>query len=213
MYCRCPNCGASYSLDALIGFEAEHEAARLALKRVFALGGELGRAILQYIGLFRPEQRELSMKRLATLLGELLPDIERGRIDRHGRSWAAPVPAWVAAMTHMADNRHALRLPLKGHGYLYQILAGGADHAEAAVEKQTEQNRRYHPAQGSASNATVSARETGQGATAHATPRAMPGQVKDYLRNFALGQRAREDRDQSPPTDTKDTGHVDPDRP
>ena len=51
MKTRCPNCGITISLDALVA----HEGAREALLTAFTFGGDLGSAIVGYIGLFRPE--------------------------------------------------------------------------------------------------------------------------------------------------------------
>lgn len=184
MRLRCPNCDARFSLDALLGAEAESAAARVALMRAFALSGEIGRALVRYLGLFRPDKNELSMKRVAALLDQLLPDIEAGRIERAGRTWPAPHAAWIAAIEQMCAKREALRLPLKGHGYLYEIIAGAANRGEAAAEREVEQMRRYSPARGA---------DTPADAPAPARP--APSTVRDYLRNFALAQRAKEDRD------------------
>lgn len=184
MRLRCPNCDARFSLDALLGAEAESAAARVALMRAFALSGEIGRALVRYLGLFRPNKNELSMKRVAALLDQLLPDIEAGRIERAGRTWPAPHAAWIAAIEQMCAKREALRLPLQGHGYLYEIIAGAANRGEAAAERAVEQARRYSPARGADAPAE-----------APAPARPAPSTVRDYLRNFALAQLAKEDRD------------------
>ncbi|MCL2830730.1 MAG: hypothetical protein FWD77_08355 [Betaproteobacteria bacterium] len=138
MHTRCPACGAGASLDALVG----HEAAREALVKAFGLSGALGRALLQYLALFRPAKRELSMSRIATLLGEILPDIERGRVTRHSREWPAPASVWIEAIniTIQAPN---LRRPLDGHGYLYGVIVNRAESLEAAAETKREQERAY----------------------------------------------------------------------
>lgn len=120
MKTRCPNCGATISLDSLIA----HDAARDALVEVFKLSGALGKAIVRYLGLFRPANRDLSMDRVARLVAELVPDIQAQRIQRNRQVFEAPVEAWVWAMeqaVHARDNGR-LTLPLKGHGYLYEVL-------------------------------------------------------------------------------------------
>lgn len=121
MKIRCPNCGASMSLDALLA----HDEAREALRLLSALGGELSRLTLRYLGLFRPAQTELSFSRLAKLLGELLPDMQAQRIVRGGAVHDAPPEAWLWAMQQVIAARDAgsLKLPLKSHGYLYEILS------------------------------------------------------------------------------------------
>lgn len=53
---------------------------------VFKLSGQLGSALIRYLALFRPETRELTMDRVAKLLGEVLPDLQAQRISRNGRT-------------------------------------------------------------------------------------------------------------------------------
>lgn len=173
MLIRCPACGAEASLDALLGAGEEREAASAALARAFALSGDLGRSLVRYLALFRPDRRELGMKRVAALLGEILPAIEAGRIERAGRQWAAPQAAWIAAIEQMWGGRAKLRLPLKGHGYLYEILAGAANRGEAQAEAKVEETRRYNPAAGRAPSGQSNAPE-----------RAMPDHIREHLRHF-----------------------------
>lgn len=78
MRTRCPNCGTTISLDALIA----HDGAREALGVAFKLSGPLGNALIRYVGLFRPETRELTMDRVGKLLTEVLPYIQAQRIER-----------------------------------------------------------------------------------------------------------------------------------
>lgn len=120
MKTRCPNCGTTVSLDALVA----HEGARDALYAAFTLGGELGAAAVSYLGLFRPEKRELSLDRVAKLLNEILPDVQAQRITRNGTVYDAPIDAWVWAMREAVKARDAgrLQLPLTSHGWLYQVI-------------------------------------------------------------------------------------------
>ena len=94
MRTRCPSCGATLSLDALIA----HDAAREALAAAFKLSGQLGSALVRYLALFRPESRELTMDRVARLVGDLLPDLQAQRISRNGQVYDAPLEAWVWAI-------------------------------------------------------------------------------------------------------------------
>ncbi|UCZ84432.1 hypothetical protein LGQ10_29660 [Pseudomonas sp. L5B5] len=121
MRTRCPNCGATLSLDALIA----HDGAREALGVAFKLSGSLGHALVRYLGLFRPETRELTMDRVAKLLGELLPDLQSQRIERGGQVFQAPPECWIWAIDQTLAAREAGRLatPLKGHGWLYQVMS------------------------------------------------------------------------------------------
>lgn len=138
MRLTCSACGASASLDAAIAHEGAREAVIIALQ----LPAPLGKLLVQYVALFRPASRQLSLDRLAALLGELLPLIEAGRIERGGRIWAVPIDAWKAALEDMIAKRDKLTLPLKSHGYLLEVIAGQAGKVEAAAETSKESRSR-----------------------------------------------------------------------
>lgn len=122
MRTRCPACGATLSLDALVA----HDGAREALAAVFKLSGPLGSAVVRYLALFRPETRELTMDRVARLVCDILPDIQAQRISRDGQVFDAPVEAWVWAIeqTIAARDSGRLKTPLKSHGWLYEVISG-----------------------------------------------------------------------------------------
>ena len=140
MNVTCPACGADMSLDVLLA----HEESRRALARLVTLSVPLGSLVLRYLGLFRPGKRQLGHGRVVTLLEELLPDLERGQIERKGRLWAAPREAWRAALETVLEARDkgTLTLPLKSHGYLYEVIAAAADKVEAQAEHQLEAERK-----------------------------------------------------------------------
>lgn len=121
MKLRCPNCGATHSLDALIA----HDDARAALKLLVQLGGETAAMTMRYLGLFRPAKTELTFARVASLLAALLPDMQAQRIERGGQVYDAPPAAWLWAMQQTLAARDAgkLKTPLKNHGYLYEIIS------------------------------------------------------------------------------------------
>lgn len=135
----CPNCHVTLTLEALI----EHDAAREAIKLALEFPAPLGKQLLQYVSLFKPAQRALSMDRFADILADLLPDIKAAQIERNGRLWAAPLPYWSQAFDAVWLSKPKLTLPLKTNGYLYEIIAGYANKAEAGKEKQAEQGRIY----------------------------------------------------------------------
>lgn len=119
MKTRCPACGAENSLDALIA----HDEARQALWSLAQIGGEMTMSVLRYLSLFRPSKSALSFNRVAVLLGELLIDMQRGQIQRHGQMFDVSVEIWTAALQTVVSRRESLTLPLKSHGYLYEILS------------------------------------------------------------------------------------------
>lgn len=139
MKTTCPACGAVNSLDALIG----HDAARSILVRALEQT-QIGKRLIRYVALFRPAQRQLSWERTASLLSELLDWIEAAKVERHGRTWAAPSEYWNGALDEMLARRDAgkLTLPLKNHGYLLAIIVGFSEKAEAKQEEKQEEGRR-----------------------------------------------------------------------
>ena len=132
MRTRCPSCGSTLSLDALVA----HEGAREALAAAFKISGPVGSSLVRYLSLFRPETRDLTMERVSKLLGEVLPDIQAGRITRNGQVYDAPKDAWVWAIEQGLAARDAGRLktPLKGHGWLYEVIANYRPEANLVVD-------------------------------------------------------------------------------
>lgn len=132
MRLTCPACHAETSLDALIGREADAR----ALGAFIAGNVPLGALLVSYIALFRPAKRRLSLVRTVGLFEELRPDLQRGAIQRKGRDWAASAEVWRAAIDQVLAMRDkgTLTLPLTNHGYLYEVIAGHADKAEAVAE-------------------------------------------------------------------------------
>jgi hypothetical protein len=139
----CPTCGTE--LDVAVLFA--HEDSQRAFARLATVSIPLGARVLQYIGLFTPPKQRLTAAKKIKLLLQLLPDLERQAITHKGRDWAVPLSAWAQAMDQMLASRDAgrLELPMKGHGYLYSVLAGMADRHEATAEAQAEAARRSGP--------------------------------------------------------------------
>lgn len=136
----CPSCNAEMPLDVML----THQESRGALARLVAISVPHGQLVLRYLALFQVGQRRLQQRRVVSLLEELLPDMERGAIERNGRLWAAPPVAWRDALDRVLEARDKglLALPLTSHGYLYQVIAGTADKAEARQEHAIEEQRR-----------------------------------------------------------------------
>lgn len=121
MNIKCPNCGAVHSLDSLIN-DAEASA---VLRAVLEMDAELGKAAIRYIGLFRPAKSQLSWARTAKLLNELLPMIKAQEAARDGVCFPAPTEAWIHGFNETVNARDQgrLKLPLKSHGYLLEIVS------------------------------------------------------------------------------------------
>ena len=174
MKTSCPACGATFSLDTLLGNEGAREAVMAAL----AIPAPLGKLLVQYLALFRPAQRQLSFDRVANLLNELLPMIAAAKIERNGRIWSAPQDYWKMAVEEMLGKRDKLTLPLKGHGYLLTIIEGYSNKAEAKAEAQTEARKGGHtPVGGSRQPPSPPPPERRGGKRS-----AMPQEIKDFLK-------------------------------
>lgn len=120
MITTCPVCAASMSLDALMA----HEETREYIRKIFSIDARLGRRVIFYLGLFRPAKtKKLTPLRMASLLGDLYPDIQAQKISRNGHEHKATVEAWLWAIEQVLVVRETLILPLKGHGYLYEVLS------------------------------------------------------------------------------------------
>ncbi|MFC4473856.1 hypothetical protein [Comamonas denitrificans] len=169
---HCPNCGTE--LDLATAFCAETD--RKALERLVATSVPLGARVLQYIGLHQPAKQRLTAAKKIKLLLQLLPDLERRAITHRGRDWQAPLPAWAAAIDQMLLSRDAgkLELPLKGHGYLYAVIASSADRIEAQAEHQREAER----AAAARARAHSSGQPTDAGQLLQATAPAQPQQPR-----------------------------------
>lgn len=121
MKTRCPACGATNSLDALLG----HGEASKAFVASLNLVGDLATPLVKYLGMFRSQNRELTFERTAKLLGEISGDINAQQIKRGHHSYPAPKAAWIWAINTMLERRDQgkLQLPLKNHGYLYEVIS------------------------------------------------------------------------------------------
>lgn len=120
MKCKCPNCYATGSLEMFTSDEASQ-----AFVSVLNLTGELAKPLIRYLGLFRSENRDLSFSRTAKLINEIAPDIVAGQISRNRQTYPAPKKAWIWAINVMLERREQglLQLPLKTHGYLYEVIS------------------------------------------------------------------------------------------
>ncbi len=133
MKTRCPACGATCSLDALLG----HGDAGQAFIASLNLTGELAKPLVKYLAMFRSESRDLTFERTAKLLNEIAPDIVARQIKRGHHTFPAPLTAWVWAINTMLERRDQgkLQLPLKNHGYLYEVLTSYKPEYEQGTAK------------------------------------------------------------------------------
>ncbi|MDA3509448.1 DUF2752 domain-containing protein [Acinetobacter junii] len=120
MKTRCPACGATTSLDALLG----HSDASKAFVSALSVTGDLQHPLVNYLAMFRSESRDLTFERAAKLISEIAPDITAKEIKRGHYTYPAPRSAWIWAISIMIERRDQgkLQVPLKNHGYLYEVI-------------------------------------------------------------------------------------------
>lgn len=139
----CPCCGATFALEAAINDARAREAVEAALR----LPAPLGDLVLRYVAMFRPRKRVLTWDRAARLLNELLGPIKTGQVEYDGRLWPAPQDHWRRALEQMLDS-DTLTRPLKGHGYLFKVVAGMAARAQSRREVDDDETKRRQPPHG-----------------------------------------------------------------
>jgi hypothetical protein len=137
MRLRCPCCGASNSLDALVA----HDGARDAIKAALELDVGLGGLVYQYLGLFRPAKNALGWDKVATLLESLNTMIASAQISQNGVAYVATRAIWQEAIRQTLANRPGLKLPLANHRYLMTVVAGIAGQQARQGEKERDLQR------------------------------------------------------------------------
>lgn len=113
-----------------------------AFASVLNLTGELAKPLIKYLGLFRSENRDLSFSCTAKIINEIAPDIVAGQIQRNRQIYPAPKQAWIWAINVMLERREQglLQLPLKTHGYLYEVISS----YKADTPQHKVQYEQYH---------------------------------------------------------------------
>lgn len=104
---RCPVCHSHITLEALV----QDDAARELIALLAGAEAELGRALVQYLGLFRAPSRDLSNDRALRLCREVLA------LHPHGASLAHALRETVNALRSKGSIK-----PLSNHNYLGKVL-------------------------------------------------------------------------------------------
>lgn len=139
----CPDCGLAADLHV---FALQSEV-NPALAEALQVPASLGSRVTAYLRLFNPPRKAMSHRKAQRLLAELRAAVDAGQVERHGRSWPAPIAYWQLALDELLAKAERLQLPLKSHGYLFEMVAGLANKAEARGEAEREAERRRPPEQ------------------------------------------------------------------
>lgn len=190
MRVTCPACGAELTLDAMLA----HEGARRAVAAAMQISAPLADRLMKYLALFRPAKRQLTMDRLASLLTELLPMLQAQRVKRGAREYATMTEDWKTALdvvlAHRDDGR--LKLPLKTHGYLLEVLCGLCERYESGQEEAREKARRAPHRELAVGAPLVSANliaAVGLASAEPAGPRTVPAEAQHALAALGIGRR------------------------
>lgn len=133
----CPVCGAQYDLDgALNDIDSKKFVALIA-----DMQPSLARALIRYLGLWRPLKRGLRWPKMLKEARELAPMMAAEQMIHKRHTYAVPVKMWVTVMNEMAERPDNLTLPLTHHHYLLQVLANQAEKVEAKVEAIAEKKK------------------------------------------------------------------------
>lgn len=141
MRATCPDCGAQAHLSA---FFVEDDGKRLA-QLVAEMQPELGRAVIGYLGLFKPAKNALRLARAVRIVQELMALVSSGTVckdERGGVRRPATQGHWATGIETMLTQRASLSLPLESHNYLRSVVYTLADKADAAAERAREDNAR-----------------------------------------------------------------------
>ncbi len=143
----CPCCHARFPIEAALN-DAEARAAIEEVVRHF--GDEVARLSVRYLGTFRPAKRVLAWSRFARLLRVLAETMASDHLERNGRPWRVTREQWAEALGVVVGRHQAgqLTLPMKDHGYLFEVARRLADRAEAEAERAAEAELRNRPRSG-----------------------------------------------------------------
>lgn len=153
--CTCPRCRLTFPLR-----EAQDDQAwRDLVDAIHALPPVVHRPLWDYLALFTPEKQKLRVARMLGIVQEIAPMIRAAQITRARIAYVVSPETWANALRYLVDTPPAtLQLPLKGNGYLLEILAKRAEKATAQAETQQEEQRRHAP-EGARTGAPVAVRE------------------------------------------------------
>ena len=138
MLCTCPACGFP---APLLSFTAEQAAGEFA-SLMGRVPPQVAHLVEQYLQMFATPKHKPTFAKAVRVLAPLVQVIEAGTVQHAKREWAVTLPQIGEGLAYMVSRRAELTLPLKSHGYLWKVLAGATDKAEAQAEaKGIEQQR------------------------------------------------------------------------
>jgi hypothetical protein len=142
MKATCPECGCQGHIAT---FFVEEDGKRLAMTMAEMPTKELAKAVLGYLGLFKPPKSSLRLQRAVKIAQDVAELVATGDVckdERTGARRPAGPAVWTAGIEQMLAQRSAISLPLDSHGYLRAVVYGLADKQDAAAERKREDDAR-----------------------------------------------------------------------
>jgi len=113
MQMNCPVCHATFPLESAL----QHEAGREVMSMLAGMQPELARALLHYIGYFRPAKQQLGWGRALKLMQEVI------NLDGSAPGPASLTAALAEASRALDDKRQQPGWkPMGNHNYLRRVL-------------------------------------------------------------------------------------------
>ncbi|MCP4105471.1 MAG: hypothetical protein GY749_08035 [Desulfobacteraceae bacterium] len=139
MRVTCPNCSGIFSLEAALNDENARHFSHAAQ----GIAAKIGSPVTDYIALFRrPNTGTVLQWRKARRLAEELKVCTDKSYIQIDNQIARPVTGaiWRQAIEKIMDRKHKLKLPMKNHNYLFEIVYELAE--EASKKSEIKQNKR-----------------------------------------------------------------------
>lgn len=139
MKLNCPDCGATFDFIQAM----EDADGRRFVELITKLPPVTIKPFVRYLRLFKPEQKSLRWSRMLKLAQQINQSIMDAVVIRNGTSYVVTGQQWADVMIGLVDTppKH-LRLPLKSHGYLLEVLATASEKLASSREEKTEQAKR-----------------------------------------------------------------------
>jgi len=139
MKLNCPDCGTTFDLIQAM----EDADGRRFVDLIKELPPITIKPFVRYLRLFKPGQQSLRWSRMLKLAHELHPNIKDAVVMRNGQAYVVTGQQWADVMTSLVDTPPKnLRLPLKTHGYLLEVLATSTEKKISKKEQETENRKR-----------------------------------------------------------------------
>ncbi|PJO52587.1 hypothetical protein CR156_10505 [Stenotrophomonas lactitubi] len=144
MKVTCPDCGCQGHINA---FLLEDECKRL-LVVMAPLPPELSRALLAYLGLFKPAKHSLRMGHAIRIAQEVAELVAAGTVSKeecNGPRRPTQVRHWISGIDQVLAARSKLSLPLQSHVDLRAAVFGLADQPGIAPKQDPADRARSQP--------------------------------------------------------------------